>query len=48
MDDIPKDKWCLCEPGVQRGGKEYPPMAKKADWLPQWFCDWTVKDGGKK
>ncbi|CAI6095665.1 unnamed protein product [Clonostachys chloroleuca] len=28
MDTIPEEERCTCEPKVEKGGKEYPPMAK--------------------
>ncbi|PKS06523.1 hypothetical protein jhhlp_007271 [Lomentospora prolificans] len=30
MDSVDKAEWCSCEPRVERGGQEYPPMAKQA------------------
>jgi hypothetical protein len=26
MDSIPKEKWCTCEPKVEKKGQMYPPM----------------------
>ncbi|KAF2656014.1 hypothetical protein K491DRAFT_692374 [Lophiostoma macrostomum CBS 122681] len=26
MDSIPADKWCTCDPKVEREGHTYPPM----------------------
>lgn len=31
MDKLPKEDWCTCEPKVEKEGREYPPMAPKAD-----------------
>ena len=47
MNRVPKDKWCTCEPTLWRGGTGYPPMAPKADWVPQWLCN-MVGPGNKK
>jgi len=30
MDAVPEEERCVCEPKVEKGGKEYPPMAKTA------------------
>ncbi|KAK4137091.1 hypothetical protein BT67DRAFT_374337 [Trichocladium antarcticum] len=26
LDNIPKEQWCTCEPKVEKGGQQYPPM----------------------
>ncbi len=26
--NVPEDKWCTCEPKVEKNGKEYPPQAQ--------------------
>jgi len=31
MDKIDKESWCICTPKVEKEGREYPPMAAKAD-----------------
>ncbi|KAL8802000.1 MAG: hypothetical protein Q9200_006739 [Gallowayella weberi] len=31
MDPLPAENWCTCSPKIEKGGKEYPPMAGKAD-----------------
>ena len=31
MDSKDPSTWCTCTPRVERDGKEYPPMADKAD-----------------
>ncbi|VUC36101.1 unnamed protein product [Clonostachys rosea] len=28
MDNIPDEERCICDPKIEKGGKEYPPMAK--------------------
>jgi hypothetical protein len=33
LDAIPTADRCACGPKIERDGKEYPPMAKEADWL---------------
>ena len=52
MDPIPEANWCTCDPKVERGGKQYPPMAANADWLPAWLCNALVggasKDGSRE
>ena len=48
MDPIPEAKWCTCEPRVEKEGKLYPPMAAKADWLPQWLCNALVGSSSKQ
>lgn len=52
MDQIPEDKWCTCDPKVERDGKQYPPMAAKADWLPAWLSNAlggsSSKEGSKE
>jgi hypothetical protein len=31
MDKVPVEERCTCEPKIEKEGKEYPPMAAKAD-----------------
>ncbi|ORY07514.1 hypothetical protein BCR34DRAFT_489429 [Clohesyomyces aquaticus] len=28
MDSVPHEKWCTCEPKVEKGGKEFPPKGE--------------------
>jgi len=29
LEATPSSKWCTCDPRIERGGKQYPPMAKQ-------------------
>lgn len=43
MDKVAPEQQCTCEPKIEKEGKMYPPMANKANWLPEWICQKIAK-----